>query len=806
MIGMQFQNVLRQLMPPRLRLLARLIVLCLAALPSLPSVAAPDAKKATTNRLIDSHDPYLLLHAHNPVDWYPWGPEALDKARRENKPIFISVGYSTCYWCHVAEREIYSNPQIAELMNLWFVNIKIDREERPDLDQIYMHATQAIAGRGGWPNNVFLTPDLKPFFAGSYFPPEDQNGRPGFPRILTRLHQAWMDDREQVVAAAERVFKKLQKPGSGAAAGTQELPAAGIWLDLAIRESATDYDGMQGGFGDGATKFPKSPQLSMLLAASSQGRQAMPAGAQAALEMASGTLEAMAEGGLMDQLGGGFHRYSTEPSWSIPHFEKMLYDNAQLLGVFAQAYAITRKPLFRQVALRTARYLRREMQAPGGGFYSAQDAEVEGVEGASYLWTMEQIEAVLGVADSRRFLKLYALTPLPDAPAGREQPAGGALRLKAREARTQAQNKRLDLAIQNLMPLGDKLLKARQARPQPKRDEKIVTADNALAIMGFAQAGKALRDKTLTQAAARTADWLWQQAFDPGTGELRHQFFRGHAAGRGFLDDYGLFGQALMTLHRTTGDSRWQSRARQVAEAMLQRFARPDGTLSSSWDTTDLLLAPPVDGDSVKPSGQSAAIALLLELSASSHETRYAVAARRALMRLIQQVEAFPSGWGGLLFALGDPALRAALDGVAKFEHPGIAGGSLNTADHVHARGHWTSSDAGATLALTIKVDEGFHINANPASDRYLVATQLLLDGYPEVKVDYPQAQSFKAPFAPDGIDVYQGRITLLAHLPQAPAALPPAASLRVQACNDEVCLAPATISVPLGGAGALRE
>ncbi|MEK7737261.1 MAG: thioredoxin domain-containing protein [Pseudomonadota bacterium] len=805
-------------MPPRPRLPARLIVLGLAALLPLQAVPAQDEKTIYTNRLIDSHDPYLLQHAHNPVDWYPWGAEALDKARRENKPIFISVGYSTCYWCHVAEREIYSNPQIAELMNQWFVNIKIDREERPDLDQLYMLATQAMTGRGGWPNNVFLTPNLKPFFAGSYFPPNDQNGRPGFPQILTRLHQAWIDDRDQVVAAAERVYKKLQQPEPGSPAGANQLPAAGIWLGQAVGESAASFDNIQGGFGDGSTKFPKSPQLSMLLAAYTQGRQVTPAGAQMpsgaqvpsgaqeALEMAAGTLEAMAEGGVMDQLGAGFHRYSTEPSWSIPHFEKMLYDNAQLLGVYAQAYALTKKPLFRQVALRTARYLTREMQAPGGGFYSAQDAEAAGVEGASYLWTREQIESVLGAADARRFFTLYALTPMPDAPVGHQQPAGGALRLKGHEARKRVHNNRLDQAIDTLMPLSDKLLRTRQARLQPQRDEKIVIADNALAIMGFAQAGKALQQNGLTKTAVRTADWMWQHAFDPGSGELKHQFYRGQAAGRGFLDDYGLLGQAFMSLYRTSGDRRWQSRARQVAEAMLQRFSRPDGSLSSSWDTIDLLVAPPVEGDSVKPSGHSAAIALLLELSASMHEPRYAVVAHTALTRLHPQVDAYPSNWGGLLASLSEPALRAALDGAALSAKPAIANSMPNTADHVHARGHWVSSQAGATLVLTIKVDDGFHINANPASDPYLIATQLLLEGHPDVNVKYPAAQSFKARFAPNGIDVYQGRITLQAHLPSALATPPPAASLRVQACNDEVCLAPATLAVPLGSAEALRE
>ncbi|MBI3524153.1 MAG: DUF255 domain-containing protein, partial [Betaproteobacteria bacterium] len=749
---------------------------------------------AYTNRLIDSHDPYLLLHAHNPVDWYPWGDEALEKARRENKPIFVSIGYSTCYWCHVAEREIYSNPQIAALMNQWFVNIKIDREERPDLDNIYIQATQVMTGHSGWPNNVFLTPELKPFFAGSYFPPDDQNGRPGFTKILTRLHQAWSDDHDQVVAAAERVYQKLRQPTPGSSTSANKPPATEKWLDQAVRESAASFDDIDGGFGSGAAKFPKSPQLSMLLGAYTlaPGRQPK------ALAMATATLEAMAEGGVMDQLGAGFHRYSTEPSWSIPHFEKMLYDNAQLLGIYAQAYAITKTPLFRQVALRTADYLSREMQAPDGGFYSAQDAEVNGVEGASYLWTREQIKSILGAADAQRFFALYTLTPMPEAPAGQQQPAGGALRVKAGGTPSLAQNQRLTTEIETLAPLRDKLLAARQARVQPKRDEKIVIADNALAVIGFAQAGQALHVTAFTQTAQRTADWLWQQAYDPKSGELKHQFFRGHAADRGFLDDYALLGQAYLTLYRTTGDGRWRSRARQVADAMLRRFAQPDGVLLTSWDTTNLLLAPPADGDSVKPSGQSAAIALLLGLAAGTHQAQYAVAARKALVPLSRPIEDDASGWGSLLAALSQPTLRRALDGVrnAVTSTAAPTAKSPDTADHVHAKGRWLASNKGATLALTIKIDNGYHINANPASAPYLVATQLQIDGYPNVKVDYPAAQNFKAPFAPQGIAVYQGRVTLTAHLP--PGLRPSAANLRVQACNDEVCLAPATITVPL--------
>jgi uncharacterized protein YyaL (SSP411 family) len=777
----------------RLRQLASLLLLCLTALLPVHAFSAQEGKHVYTNRLIDSHDPYLLLHAHNPVDWYPWGAEALEKARRENKPIFISIGYSTCYWCHVAEREIYSNPQIAKLMNEWFVNIKIDREERPDLDRIYMLATRIMTGNGGWPNNVFLTPDLKPFYAGSYFPPNDTDGRPGFPQILTRLHQSWVDDHGRVLEIAESVYRTLQQNEQEPASTTNALVDTGKWLAQAVQESAANFDDFEGGFGGGTTKFPRSPQLTMLLAAHTQNPQAK------TLEMIITTLEAMAEGGVMDQLGGGFHRYSTEPSWSIPHFEKMLYDNAQLLDVYAQAYAITKKPLFRQVALSTADYLTREMQAPGGGFYSAQDAEAGGVEGASYVWTMEQIESVLGAVAGKRFFTLYALTKIPAAPFGHEQLAGGVLRLKESEARRLAQNNRLAAKIAALSPSRDKLLAVRQSRVQPLRDDKIVTSDNALAIIAFAHAGKALYKTTLTRTAARTADWLWQHAFDPQSGDLKHQFFRGHAGDRGFLDDYALLGKAFFTLYRITNDTRWQSRARQLADAMLQRFVQPDGALATSWDTTNLLVAPPTEGDSVKPSGQSAAITLLLELAATTDEARYAVAARKALTQLSQQVSDYPSGWGALMASLSDTELHTALVDATNDNELANAKSQFDSAAQVNAEGRRVISKQGVDLVITINVGDSYHINANPASEPFLVATQLMIDGHPKVKVEYPESHTFKAPFAPQGIAVYQGRITLRAHLPQVFEMQPPAVSLRIQACNDKVCLAPATIVVPIG-------
>ena len=377
-------------------------------------VFAETPPEAHTNRLINSASPYLLQHAHNPVDWYPWGEEAIGKARKENKLIFLSIGFSTCYWCHVAERTIYSDPAIAALINQWFVNIKVDREERPDLDQTFMLARQALTGSGGWPNNLFLTPDLKPFFAGSYFPPEDQGDTNGFPTILKLIHDDWQQSPAKIKEIGDQVQAALGRANDTGGKPTSVLkmmPAD--WLATARDQFLGQRDKVYGGLdGGGGTKFPQAPVLNLLLTDYRLN------GTAESLQAVAETLNAMAFGGIHDHLGGGMHRYSTEPTWSVPHFEKMLYDNAQLIGLYADDYAITRQPLARDMAVDLAGYLARRMTAPEGGFYTAEDADIEGKEGETYLWTRAEIADVLGSADADRFFGLYELTPLPNEPNG----------------------------------------------------------------------------------------------------------------------------------------------------------------------------------------------------------------------------------------------------------------------------------------------------------------------------------------------------------------------------------------------------
>ncbi len=736
-----------------------------------------------TNHLIDSHDPYLLMHAHNPVNWYPWGPEALAKAKRERKPIFVSIGFATCYWCHVAERELYSNPQIAALMNQWFVNIKVDCEQRPDIDRVYMRATQILTGGGAWPNNLFLTPDLEPFVAGSYYPPEDRGTKIGFPRVLQTVHDIWVRDPATIEARAHRVFQQMSQPPGAGTDGHGAALAPDEWTKEAVAIAVKRFDKVNGGFPSGATQFPQPTLLSLLLSVGKDDHDR-------AREMAATTLRAMAEGSVMDQLAGGFYRYAIEPTWSVPHFEKIVGDNAQLLGVYARAYALTGSPLFAQVARRTAGYLTSEMQAPGGGFYSAQDASSGGVEGGSYVWTRDAIDAVLGSADAKRFLELYRLTDRPKVAVPGEVPSGPTLRLDRQRAEALADKQQLTAALDALAPLREKLLAARRTRPQPPIDEKIVTADNALVVLGFVEAGRQLHEPALTDTAVSTAEWLWSHAYDPATRLVRHQTYHGDPGGDGFLDDYALLGEALLAVHRETNGAAWLDRARAIADAMLDRFAGPDGRLAQTWDVAGLVMPPPMGGDDVAPSGESAGVAFLADLAVTAGDARYAAAASRAMAPVASIAAAKPSDWSALVEALNRPSIRAVLTSKA------MPAASFDSASHVHASGRFTRTTSGADLVVTMDIDPGYHVNANPASDPDLIPTTLTLAGQADLAVDYPAPVAFKAPFAPDGIDVYQGRVVLRAHLDAAPASWPAHATLRVQACNDRACFAPSTVDV----------
>ena len=749
-------------------------------------VVAQPAPRA--NRLIDSNDPYLLQHAHNPVDWYPWSPEALEKARRENRPIFVSVGYSTCYWCHVAERTIYANPEIAKLMNEWFVNIKVGREQRPDLDRVYMLATQLITGRGGWPNNVFLTPDLKPFYAGSYFPPADDDfGRPGFPTLLKAIHDAWTHRRAEVEGQADAVHEAMQEAMRHSAGGDAAPVDAAAARAGARDEILRDFDPRHGGLGRGATKFPREPALTLLLADFRRTRDAKVG------EALAKTLDAMAFDGIRDHLGGGFHRYSTEPTWSVPHFEKMLHDNAQLLSVYTEAYALTRAPLYRQVAEEIAEYLTQRMMAPAGGFHAAEDADVDGREGASYLWSRRQIVTILGEAAAERFLRIYGLAPLPEPPAGGLPGAdeeAGVLRVRLPLAGTLRRAGAGDVAatLAALAPERAKLLAARARRPQPARDDKIIVAWNAMAVAALARSAQVLERPRDLELASRTAEMLWARAFDPAGGRLRHELFRGRAQIDAYLDDHALLGIAFLELAGAGGEALWRERAAQLADVMLERFGR--GGILATTAADDLLVAPRDDGDSTMPSGTSAALELLLRLAALTGRQDYADGAARVLAQVGGALRERPGMWASAVAALDRHPLPAAARG------PAGAAQALATAAVVHAEGRAESAGDHEEIVVAVTVDEGFHVNANPASFDYLIPTTLTITGAGGARIAYPAPRTFKPSFAREGLKVYEGTFELRARLPKGSLgqAEPARAALRVQACNDEVCLPPDTL------------
>jgi uncharacterized protein YyaL (SSP411 family) len=764
---------------------------------------------AYTNRLIDSQDPYLLLHAHNPVDWYPWGAEAFAKAKKENKPIFLSIGYSTCYWCHVAERTIYSNPDIAKLMNQRFVNVKVDSEQRPDVDRIYMVARELMTGGGGWPNNLFLTPDLKPFYAGSYFPPrDDPRAGPGFPTVLASIDHVWTTGRAQALSVADNVMAAMRRVQSATIGGAVVPIKPDAWLAKARETLLPQFDPMDGGLADrrSGTKFPNPPRLALLLLDYRINRTST------ALSGVLNTLDAMVFGGIHDQLGGGFHRYSTEPSWSIPHFEKMLYDNAQLLQLYTEAFRITGLPLYRQIALETAGYLGRDMMAPDGGFYTARDAQLNGVEGEGYLWTRGEIVSLLGEKEATRFLNVYSLTPVPrpDVPGvvhprdvNGEPPAVLRLRVPIDQTLKTADFKEVTQMLASFAADRQKLLVARERRAQPARDEKIVISLNGLTIAALAESSQVLHDPQLLNWAQKTAERIWSLAYDQRTGLLEHEIYRGQVQTSGFLQDYASLGAAFMSLADVAGEGIWRDRARLLANSILDRFVRADGAFSTTSDEKDLLIPIADDGDAETPSGTSMAIDLLLRLHEASAERRYLEAITRATTRLSGQFQDHPESWAASIATLNRHRLPLGSAGTTATNGPPQTNATDGihvpiTADHVGATASAISVPDEDEVLVTIKVDDKFHINANPASFDFLIPTTVEFKGIKPKKVEYPKSTRFTAELVREGLDVYEGSVAVVARFPKGSLSENSSieGAVTVQACTNQICLPPSTLPI----------
>ena len=617
----------------------------------------PSSEQHThTNRLIHETSPYLLQHAHNPVDWYPWGKEALQRAKELDRPILLSVGYSACHWCHVMERESFENEEIAALMNEHFISIKVDREERPDIDNIYMQAVQALTQQGGWPMTVFLTPDGRPFYGGTYFPPRDrQYGRetmPGFPRVLLTLADVYQNRREQIEEQANELAGYLQKRSASPLLGRSNPAPAGAlpleMLEAASRELAADYDAVNGGFGT-APKFPNTMLLEFLLRMHLH-RLHGEIGSKATrpeLDIVETSLQHMANGGIYDQLGGGFHRYSVDAEWLVPHFEKMLYDNALLSRLYLHAYLLTGNPFYRRIAEETLDYVAREMTSPEGGFYSTQDADSEGEEGKFFTWTRGEIEAALAPEDATLFMRYYDVT------------AGGNFEGKnilhvARDAQSVADEAGVSLErLQEALLRGRvALFELREKRVHPGRDEKILTAWNGLMLRSFAEAARHLERADYLQAAVRNADFLLTSLTQHG--RLLRTYKDGRAHLNGYLEDYVFLADGLLALYEVDFQPRWFAGVRRLVDEAITLFAdQQNGGFFDTGSDHEALISRPKDiMDNATPSGNSVAVDVLLRLAAFTGEDAYRERADEYLRALADITAQHPQAFGHLLGAL----------------------------------------------------------------------------------------------------------------------------------------------------------
>jgi uncharacterized protein YyaL (SSP411 family) len=610
-----------------------------------------------TNRLIDEKSPYLLQHAHNPVDWYPWGPEAFEKARQEDKPIFLSIGYSTCHWCHVMERESFENEAIAALMNRHFVCIKVDREERPDVDRIYMAFVQATTGGGGWPMSVWLTPELKPFYGGTYFPPEQRYGHPGFPMVLERVAEAWRQDRGRIEESSRQAIAQLTQQSAVAAGPGSALRADKDTLDAGFYVFRRSFDTRYAGFGE-APKFPRPVALNYLL------RYYARAQSQEALDMVAATLREMAKGGMYDQLGGGFHRYSVDARWFVPHFEKMLYDQAQLAVSYLEAFQISGEAACGETARGILDYVLRDMRDPDGGFYSAEDADSvidrahpeEKGEGAFYVWTQSEVEAAAGQPAAGWFGYRFGVEPDGNVRNDPHQEFTGknilyqahSIEETARQFGRPAQE--VQAAI---LQASDKLLRVRGARVRPHLDDKVLTAWNGLMISAFAKGGAVLAEPRYADAARGAADFISRRMYDAEAGVLLRRYRQGEAAIPGFLDDYAFFTQALLDLYETGFEWRDLELAIRLTEKQVELFedSAHGAFYSTAAGDATLVMRVKDDYDGAEPSGNSIAVLNLLRLAQITGRQDFRASAARALEAFGPRMVAAPVGVPQMLVA-----------------------------------------------------------------------------------------------------------------------------------------------------------
>ncbi len=584
-----------------------------------------EIEKEKLNHLAGESSPYLLQHVKNPVDWYPWGDAALNKARKEGKPIFLSVGYSACHWCHVMAHETFENEEIAQFLNDNFVSIKVDKEERPEIDHIYMQAVQALSGRGGWPLTVFLTPDGIPFFGGTYFPPENRHGMPGFGYIAKVMAEAYGNDKEEIVRHGVELQSALEQVKPPEAA---EIPTSKV-LDDSCRKIDEDFDKDNGGFGD-TPKFPEAVVVEFLLRTAARKKD------RKIFEKVELTLKKMAEGGIYDQLGGGFHRYSTDNQWRIPHFEKMLYDNALLSSLYLHAYQATHNELYKRIACETLDYLLREMASQSGGFYSSQDADTEGREGKYYTWTAKEIDQIAGAKNAEQISRYYGVT--------------GSGNFEGRNVLYVTDRLSIDKDL--LAGAKSEMFQAREQRVRPNRDDKIIASWNGLALCSLSEAGAALGRKDYLDAAQACAGFIAGSMMQDAN--LVHTHSGDKPGIEGYLEDYALVILGLLKLQTVIFSAPYLNLAISLADTMIDRFVNnADGLFYDNPNASDKLFVRPRNTiDSPLPSGNSAAIGALLYIWALTGKESYKEVAERSLKGMQKQMASFPRGFAGWLCAL----------------------------------------------------------------------------------------------------------------------------------------------------------
>jgi uncharacterized protein YyaL (SSP411 family) len=623
------------------------------------SVPAADKKPRHTNRLARESSPYLLQHAHNPVDWYPWGDEAFARARKEGKLVFLSIGYSSCHWCHVMERESFNDEAVAALLNRHFVCIKVDREERPDIDQVYMTALQVMDNAGGWPLSIFLTADGKPIFGGTYWPREDHevDGQTaaGFKTVLKTVARVHAEKAKELYRQADRMAEATQEALAGAARGVALVDLDRTLVRAAVDALKEQFDPEYGGFGSPGRKFrgPKFPMPPGLRLLQYEAARTRAADLDTMIDL---TLDRMARGGLYDQLGGGFHRYSTERTWTVPHFEKMLYDNAQLLEVYAAAYRRTPRPQYRRVLEQTVAFVRRELTAPPGTFWSALDADSDGEEGRFYVWTTRQIDAALPAGDDATFFKqVYGADGAPNFESKYH-----ILTLPRPLSDLAQRRKTTEQALEaRLAPLRHKLFEVRSHRPRPFLDTKVLAGWNGQMVAGMARAGEALGDKEAVTSAVRAADFVLAN-LRTKEGRLLHTWGAApgqepHARLHACLDDYAYLLHGLLTLHDVTGQEHWLREARSLAEHMVRHHLDKDrgGFFYTADDDAKLFARAKDQYDGVQPAGNSLAAQALVRLGVKTGEEQYARLAEKTLRALVLPLKTNPSSLPALAHALG---------------------------------------------------------------------------------------------------------------------------------------------------------